>query len=61
VFKEPCPEFMSYALHKNLTHNLALNLAQKNQLPGKSSVITILPGVIDTPNNREYMKVEDYS
>ena len=48
------PEMLSYALSKNLVHNLNINLAKdlKNK---EIDVLTILPTVIDTKANRESM------
>lgn len=58
---------IGYGLAKAATHHLATSLAamvkkgsnssEENQdsLPTDTSVITILPKVIDTPNNRKYM------
>mmetsp|Transcript_32764 Transcript_32764/g.42090 ORF Transcript_32764/g.42090 Transcript_32764/m.42090 type:complete len:251 (+) Transcript_32764:14-766(+) len=55
---KPTPFMMGYGLAKTATHHLALSLASKNGDSGLSfntSVITLLPKVIDTPNNRKYM------
>jgi dihydropteridine reductase len=55
VFKEPQPEMIGYAMAKTGVHSFALNLAESNTLPPDTSVITILPEIIDTPANREAM------
>lgn len=52
VFKEPQPEMIAYSLAKTAVHSLALNLSQSSALPDDTTVITILPEIIDTPANR---------
>ncbi len=60
-FKEPTPEMLAYNLSKTATHSLAINLAQSDQLPAQASVVTILPDVIDTENNRAGMPTADFA
>jgi dihydropteridine reductase len=51
----------AYALSKGSTHSLAQLMAAGEDLPKDSSVVTILPTVIDTPANRESMPDEDHN
>ena len=71
IFKEASPNLMGYSLAKIATHGLALNMAFRDQgivagstvssgIPSDSVVTTILPGVINTPANREAMPDEDF-
>jgi len=60
VYKEPQPEMLAYALSKAGVHYLATALAEKaKDFDGR--VVTILPGVIDTPTNRDGMPKADFS
>lgn len=61
VFEGPVNFAYAYAMSKASTHALALNLAQRTEIPESSSVCTILPQVIDTPANREAMPDADMS
>lgn len=60
-FKDTTPKMLAYALSKTATHALALNLATREDIPSTSTVTTILPEVIDTPQNREAMPTADFS
>jgi len=42
-FRQPCPNMLAYALAKTAVHAVALNLAEKEDIPKDSSVVTILP------------------
>ena len=55
VFEGPVNFAYAYAMSKAATHSLALHLAQRQEIPPSSDVITILPQVIDTAANREAM------
>ena len=44
---------------KQTTHALALQLAERTDIPKSSSVCTILPTTIDTPANRASMPNEN--
>ena len=60
VYKEPQPEMLAYALAKSGVHYLATALAEKAQeFDGR--VVTVLPNVIDTENNRKFMADSDFS
>ena len=61
VFEGPVNYAYGYAMTKSATHSLALHLAEKQELPASSSVITILPQVIDTEGNRKSMPDADFS
>ena len=61
VFEGPVNYAYAYAMTKSSTHALALNLAQLNELPESASVITILPQIIDTPDNRKGMPDADHA
>jgi len=60
-FRQPCPTMLAYGLAKTAVHAIALNVAEKEEIPKDSSVITILPEVIDTPENREAMPNSDFN
>jgi len=49
VFEGPVDFAYGYAMSKAATHNLALQMAERTEIPASSSVCTILPQVIDTP------------
>ena len=62
VFKEPCPTMLSYALSKNLVHNLHQILLYDPEFVEKQiHSICILPTVLDTKNNRSGNPDADYS
>ena len=52
VFEGPVNYAYAYAISKSATHALALQMAERSEIPVSSTVITILPKVIDTPRNR---------
>ena len=55
VFEGPVNFAYGYALSKAATHHLALQMAERTEIPETSNVVTIMPQVIDTPANREAM------
>ena len=61
VFDGPVGFAVGYALSKSATHSLALHMAASDQIPESSTVVSILPGVIDTPTNRKDMPEADKS
>ena len=61
VFEGPVNFAYGYAMSKAATHNLALQLAERTEIPESASVCTILPQVIDTPANRNDMPDVDKS
>ena len=61
AFDGPVNFAYGYAMSKCATHNLALHLASRKELPQDSTVCTILPGTLDTPGNREAMPDADKS
>ena len=61
VFEGPVNFAYGYAMSKAATHNLALQMAERTEIPDSSSVCTILPQTIDTPANRESMPDVDTS
>jgi len=60
-FREPTPNMLAYGLSKTATHAIALNMSQGNDIPKDSVVTSILPEVIDTPENRKAMPDADFS
>ena len=46
-------------MSKAATHALALQMAERTEIPETSTVCCILPQVIDTPANREAMATMD--
>ena len=56
VFDGPVNFAYGYSLSKIATHQLALTMSTREEIPETSSVVTILPGVIDTPANRAVME-----
>ena len=61
VFEGPVNYAYAYYLAKSTTHALALQMAECKEIPGSSTVITLLPQMIDTPVNRESMPDADFS
>jgi len=61
VFEGPVNYAYAYAMAKSATHALALQLAERTEIPKSSTVVTILPKIIDTPRNREDMPDADHS
>jgi dihydropteridine reductase len=61
VYMGPTPGMIGYHLAKTATHAIAQNMATREDLPEDSTVITILPDVLDTPMNREAMPDADHS
>ena len=61
VFEGPVNYAYGYAMSKAATHHLALQMAERTEIPDSSTVITILPQIIDTPANREAMPDADKS
>lgn len=59
VFKEIAPNMLPYQIAKTASHSLSLILKDSNEIPYNSKVITILPDIIDTPDNREKLPLED--
>lgn len=51
-YKSPTPALLAYALAKNAVHSLALNMSTRTDIPSVATVLTILPGTLDTPANR---------
>jgi len=51
-FQSPTPGLLAYALSKNAVHSLALNMSTRTDISSVSTVLTILPGILDTPRNR---------
>ena len=61
VFEGPVNFAYGYAMSKASTHHLALQMAERTEIPESSSVVTILPQIIDTPDNRKDMPDADHS
>ena len=61
VFDGPVNFAYGYALSKAATHTLAVQMAEREEIPESSTVVTILPGVIDTPANQSDMPDADKS
>ena len=56
VFDNLAPEMLSYALSKNMVHNLHMLMTKESSLLEKNAnVVCMLPTVIDTPANRQNM------
>jgi len=60
-FRQPAPGMLAYAVAKTAVHAIAMNLAESEGLPSQSTVVTILPETLDTPENRKAMPDEDFS
>jgi len=53
---QPTPVFLAYGISKAGVHHLVKSLAQPNSgMPENSSVVAMLPVVLDTPQNRKDM------
>jgi len=61
IFKESSPDMLSYHIAKTAAHSLALTLKDSHDLPNNTNILTILPEIIDTPDNRKKMPNEDFS
>ena len=61
VFEGPVNFAYAYAMSKASTHALALQMAERSEIPESSTVVTILPKVIDTPMNRADMPDADHA
>lgn len=59
VFEGPVNYAYAYAMSKVATHALALNLAQRTEIPADADVCTLLPQMIDTAANRQAMPDAD--
>eukprot|EP00343_Euplotes_focardii_P006737 CAMPEP_0205818514 /NCGR_PEP_ID=MMETSP0206-20130828/432_1 /ASSEMBLY_ACC=CAM_ASM_000279 /TAXON_ID=36767 /ORGANISM="Euplotes focardii, Strain TN1" /LENGTH=130 /DNA_ID=CAMNT_0053110925 /DNA_START=296 /DNA_END=688 /DNA_ORIENTATION=+ len=57
----PAPSMIGYHLAKTATHSIAQNMATHEDLSEDSTVLTILPDVLDTPGNRAAMPDSDFS
>ena len=60
VFNGPVNFAYAYAMSKAATHALALQMAQREEIPEDADVCTILPQVIDTEANRRDMPDADH-
>ncbi|EAS00398.1 quinoid dihydropteridine reductase, putative (macronuclear) [Tetrahymena thermophila SB210] len=61
IINNPCHDMIGYGLSKVAVHSLASTMAVSKDMPEGSTVVTILPKVIDTPQNREAMPDSDFS
>ena len=61
VFDGPVTFAYPYYFAKSATHSLAMLLSERTEIPEMSTVITILPGTLDTEANREAMASADKS
>ncbi|RWS29742.1 hypothetical protein B4U80_07181 [Leptotrombidium deliense] len=56
------PEMIGYGFAKAAVHHLTKSIAaEKSGLPKKSSVLTILPVILDTPLHRKFMPKNDFN
>lgn len=61
AFKENSADLILYQTSKTACHSVALSLKDSNELPINTCIITILPEIFDTPQNRTAMPLEDFS
>mgnify|MGYP006121896793 CR=1 FL=1 len=61
VFEGPVNFAYGYALSKAATHHLALQMAERTEIPESSTVCTIMPQILDNAANREAMPDADFS
>lgn len=61
VFEGPVNFAYAYYLAKSTTHALALQMAERTEIPAESTVVTLLPQMIDTEANRAAMPGVDTS
>uniref|UniRef100_A0A7S3FUQ0 Dihydropteridine reductase n=1 Tax=Strombidium rassoulzadegani TaxID=1082188 RepID=A0A7S3FUQ0_9SPIT len=61
AFEGPVNFAYGYGMSKCATHHLAMHIAERQEIPKTSTVVTILPQTIDTPGNREAMADADKS
>jgi len=55
VFEGPVNFAYAYYLAKSTTHALALQMAERKEIPENSTVVTMMPQILDTPANRAAM------
>jgi len=60
-FRQPAPFMLAYSVAKTAVHALAMNLAESDEFPADTTIATILPETMDTPENRKAMPDEDFS
>ena len=60
VFEGPVNFAYGYAMSKAATHHLALQMAERTEIPENSTVVTILPQIIDSEQNRFDMPDADH-
>ncbi|OMJ88992.1 hypothetical protein SteCoe_8907 [Stentor coeruleus] len=58
VYKENTPNMLAYGICKNMVHNIALNLASKQNLTIENKVICLVPDVLNTEVNRMSMPLD---
>ncbi len=61
VFEGPVNYAYAYYIAKSATHALAMQLSDLKDIPATSSVVTILPQMLDTEANRKAMPDADFS
>ena len=61
VFEGPVNYAYAYSISKSATHALALQMAERTEIPVSSTVVTILPKIIDSPMNRKDMPDADFT
>ncbi|CAK9290132.1 unnamed protein product [Gordionus sp. m RMFG-2023] len=59
---QPTPGMIAYGMAKSCINNLTLSLSKKDGgLPNNSTVLALLPVILDTPMNRKWMPDSDFS
>lgn len=61
VFNKAVPPIFSYGLSKAAVHSLAFSMAMREGIPSTASVVSILPTMIDTEDNRKAMPDADFA
>ena len=55
AFESPLNYAYGYGTSKMSTHALALQMSERKEIPEDAAVITILPQILDTPQNNSLM------
>jgi hypothetical protein len=61
TYKESTPNLLAYALSKNSVHYLALNMSKRESISSESTVVCILPDILNTYVNRNAYPTQDHS
>ena len=61
AYKEETPSMLAYGVSKNIVHSVALNMSTQKDLTSETTVICLLPDILNTETNRKAMPTADYT